>query len=84
MSQELDPEFAAVLREVMSKVSARDVGEFSANQPLSDLGLDSVSLAEVVVMLEDHWNLSLDPREIESLNDFGQLQEVVRRARTQK
>lgn len=83
MNDTLDPEFARVLRDIMTKISARDVGEFRANQSLSELGLDSVSLAEVIVMLEDQYNVSLDQREIEQIESFGQLQELLQRARNQ-
>lgn len=83
MNDTLDPDFAKVLREIMTKISARDVGDFRRNQPLSELGLDSVSLAEVIVMLEDQYNVSLDQREIEQIESFGQLQELMQRARNQ-
>lgn len=81
MNDALDPEFATVLRDIMTKISSRDVGEFRASQSLTELGLDSVSLAEVIVMLEDEFNVSLDQREIEQIDSFGQLHELVQRAR---
>jgi len=81
MQDALDPEFASVLKDIMTKISSRDVGEFRASQSLSELGLDSVSLAEVIVMLEDEFNVSLDQREIEQIESFGQLQELLQRAR---
>lgn len=83
MNTALDPEFARVLREIMLKISSHEIEEFRADQPLSDLGLDSVSLAEVVVMLEDEWNVSLDPTEIAEIQNFGQLQELMQRKRDQ-
>ena len=81
MNDALDPEFATVLRDIMTKISSRDVGEFRASQSLAELGLDSVSLAEVIMMLEDEFNVSLDQREIEQIDSFGQLHELVQRAR---
>lgn len=83
MQDSLDPEFASVLKDIMTKISSRDVGDFRASQSLSELGLDSVSLAEVIVMLEDEFNVSLDQREIEQIESFGQLQELLQRARNQ-
>ena len=68
----------------MTKISSRDVGEFRASQSLAELGLDSVSLAEVIMMLEDEFNVSLDQREIEQIESFGDLQDLMQRARNQK
>jgi acyl carrier protein len=81
MNDALEPEFASVLREIMTKISSRDVGEFRSSQSLSELGLDSVSLAEVIVMLEDKYDVSLDQREIERIESFGDLQDLMQRAR---
>ena len=81
MNDALDPEFASVLRKIIATLSARDVEEFRLSQSLTELGLDSVSLAEVIVMLEDEFNVSLDQREIEQIESFGQLQELMQRAR---
>lgn len=81
MNDALEPEFASVLREIMTTISSRDVGEFRSSQSLSELGLDSVSLAEVIVMLEDKYDVSLDQREIERIESFGDLQELMHRAR---
>ena len=81
MSEVLDPEFARVLRDVLSKVSVREMGEFLPGQSLDGLGLDSVSRTEIVVMLEDEWNVVLNPQDIGGLETFAQLQELVLRAR---
>jgi len=84
MNDALEPEFASVLRDITTKLSDRDVGEFTSSQSLSELGLDSVSLAEVIVMLEDKFDVSLDQREIEQIESFGDLQDLMQRARNQK
>lgn len=84
MSNALDPEFAQALREIMLEISAREVEECRADQALSDLGLDSMSVAEVVVMLEAKWNVILEQEEVEQIETFGQLQELMlsKRSRT--
>ena len=83
MNDALEPEFASVMRDIVSKISSRDdVGEFRSSQSLAELGLDSVSLAEVIVMLEDEFNVSLDQLEIEQIESFGELQDLLQRARS--
>lgn len=83
MNDALEPEFASVMRDIVTKISSRDdVGEFRSSQSLAELGLDSVSLAEVIVMLEDEFNVSLDQREVEQIESFGDLQDLLQRARS--
>jgi acyl carrier protein len=78
MTDQLDPKFSAVLRDVISKVSPKDLElSFKANDSIKELGLDSVSLAEVVVMLEDEFKVSLELKQIEEIETFGQLQELL-------
>lgn len=78
MTDQLDPKFAAVLRDVINKVSPKDLElSFTANDSIKELGLDSVSLAEVVVMLEDEFKVSLELKQIEEIETFGQLQELL-------
>lgn len=81
MSIALDPEFAQALREIMQELSAREVEECRADQALTDLGLDSMSVAEVVVMLEERWNVVLELEEVEQIETFGQLQQLVQSKR---
>lgn len=81
MSDELDPKFSAILHDVLTKVSPKSLDRtFKASDKLQELGLDSVSLAEVVVMLEDELKVSLDLKQIEEIETFGQLQDLMQQS----
>ncbi len=76
---ELDPEFKVHLEEALSEVSAGDIGELTADRELADLGLDSISIAEMVLELEDKIDVTIDQEDLEKLVTFGDLQELVKR-----
>ena len=79
----LDPEFVAHCQQALAQVSTKDVGPITADRPLADLGLDSISMAELVIQLEDMLNVTLDQKEVEGLQTFGELEELIRKVRAQ-
>ena len=81
MATTLDPEFANKLSEALAKVSTRDVGPITADRPILELGLDSISLAEMVLVLEDELDIGLEQRDVMELKTFGDLQDLVEKVR---
>lgn len=77
----LNPEFLESLQQAISQVSTRDVGPITADRPIRDLGLDSLSIAELLVVLEDRLDVTLEQSEIERVRTFGDLQDLVTRVR---
>ena len=75
----LDPEFEKNLLAALREVSARDIGPIQASDALADLGLDSVSVAELFNVLEDTLDVSLEPEQLARLVTFGDLQELITR-----
>ncbi len=78
MIQPLDAETARIFENALRQVSVKDLGPVTAERELADLGLDSVSVAELVIVLEDSFNLSLEPADVEKLKTFGDLAELIR------
>lgn len=66
--------FAERLRTALSQVLPDEVGELSADRPLSDLGLDSVAMAELILALEDELDVTLEPEDLENLETVGELE----------
>lgn len=79
----LDPQFIEAVQKALAQVTTRDVGPITADRPLLDLGLDSVSLAELILVMEDELGVSIDLSAIETLKTFGDLQDLVARLQTQ-
>jgi acyl carrier protein len=79
VSQPLDPEFERQCQIALAKVSTKSLGPIEGDRVISDLGLDSVSVAELLFALEDQLDITLELTEIEQLNTFGDLQELIQR-----
>lgn len=75
----LDPRFVEAVEKALAQVTTREVGPITADRELADLGLDSVSMAELILVMEDELGVSVDLVEAEGLKTFGDLQELVAR-----
>ncbi|MEW6279688.1 MAG: acyl carrier protein [Candidatus Eremiobacterota bacterium] len=77
----LNPEFEKHVAAALKEVSTKDLGPVTADRPLSELGLDSVSVAELMIVLEDKFDVSLEQGDLEQLKTFGDLQDLIERAK---
>lgn len=64
------------LRAALARVSARDLGLLEPSQPLAHLGLDSISLADLALVLQDEFGVEL---KLEELAELETLQDLVDR-----
>lgn len=81
MTAPLDPEFERSLNAALRQVSDRDIPPITADGLIADLGLDSVSIAELFVVLEETLDVDIDPDEVMNARTFADLQVLVRRLR---
>lgn len=79
----LDPRFVEAVQKALAQVTTREVGPITADRPLLDLGLDSVSMAELILVMEDELGVAIDLTAMESLKTFGDLQDLVATLKTQ-
>lgn len=63
------------LKQLIHTSFAIDPATLKADAPLSDYGLDSLSLAELLFTIEDHFNLDLSeaPRDVNTLDGLAAL-----------
>lgn len=73
--------FLEKVQKALQQVASRDVGPVQRERAIADLGLDSVSMAEMLVLLEDELDLSLEQSDVEKVKTFGDLEELVLRLR---
>lgn len=73
-----------MVEDAVRQVTVKDLGPITADRQLNDLGLDSISTAELIIALEDSFDLNLDQTEVEKLKDFGELAQLVERARAKR
>lgn len=77
--RELDPEFKKHLEEALEEVATGDVGPITAERELGELGLDSISIAEMILILEDKVDVDIEQEELEQLRTFADLEDLVGR-----
>jgi acyl carrier protein len=66
--------------EALEEVADREVGPLTVERSLADLGLDSVAMAELLVVLEDKLEVTLDEGELASIKTLGDIQALVLKA----
>lgn len=77
--QALDPEFEKSVRDSIRQVSPREIGPVTFDGAIADLGLDSVSVAELFIVLENTLDVTIEEDDLARLRTFGDLQELVAR-----
>lgn len=75
----LDPKFRKHVEEALAEVATTEIGEITAQTELAELGLDSISWGEMIIILEEKIDVTIEPEEMEQLKTFGDLQELVER-----
>lgn len=75
----LSPEFVSHVQRALQKVSTRDCGPITADRTLVDLGLDSVDIAELLIELEEEFDVTLDEQTLGGIKTFGDLSKHLER-----
>ena len=73
----LKPEFIEVFSEALGKVMSSDIGRVEADRPIADLGLDSMALVELVTLLEQQMNTSIEDHKLSELRTIGDLERLL-------
>lgn len=70
-------EVLAVLQAVANEVLGPDAPELSETMSLNEDTIDSLDLAEMVIILEDKTGVILDVELVEEVTELGQLVDIV-------
>ena len=54
-----------------------DIGRVEADRPIADLGLDSMALVELVTLLEQQMNTSIEDHKLSELRTIGDLERLL-------
>lgn len=81
MGRQLTPEFLELVQKNLGEVTVEDVGPITADRELKDLGLDSMSMAELILLIEEQLGLSLERSHMEGVKTFGDLEDLLERLR---
>jgi len=80
----LTPEFVDLVKTALSEVTVIDVGPITADRRLRDIGLDSMALAELILLVEERLDVSLERSHLQGIETFGDLQALLERLRAAK
>lgn len=61
------------LRQALARVSDRELGPLAPDQPLVELGLDSIAMTDLVMVLEDDFGVNLEREDMEGLTTLADL-----------
>jgi len=72
-------DFFALFQQAASEVSGKTFDSLDKATTLSDIGLDSVAVIELVGYLEEKLNVRLPDEELASVNTLGDLDDLLQR-----
>ena len=73
-----DQNLIDALKAAVYEVNLKELGDVDAATRISDLGLDSVAMMEVIGVLEEKLSIRIEDLEIASLNSVGNLLSIIR------
>jgi 8-amino-7-oxononanoate synthase len=74
-----DQDLLSALRAAVYDVNLKELGELSVEMRISEMGLDSVAMMEVIGVLEEHLSICIPDEEIASLSKVGDLLALIRK-----
>jgi 8-amino-7-oxononanoate synthase len=74
-----DQNLLSVVRAAVYDVNLKELGELSEEMRISELGLDSVAMMEVIGVLEENLSIRIPDEEIASLSKVGDLLTLIRK-----
>ncbi len=74
----LDPVLAEKLKTALNRLDLEVPDKITADQRIDDIGIDSVALSELVVLLEEDYDIDIDSEELFSVETFGELEALLK------
>lgn len=76
--QSTDQDLISVLKAAVYEVNLKELGDVSAATKISELGLDSVAVMELIGVLEEKFSIIIADEEVAALRSVGDLLDLVR------
>ena len=76
--QSTDQELTSVLKAAVYDVNLKELGDVSAATKISELGLDSVAMMELMGVLEENLSIRIEDEEVTALRSVGDLFALIR------
>jgi 8-amino-7-oxononanoate synthase len=76
--QIVDQDLISVLRAAVFDVNLKELGDVNATTRISELGLDSVAIMELMGVLEENLSIQIADKEVAALKNIGDLLNLIR------
>ncbi len=77
--QSVDQELISVLKAAVYDVSLKELDHIDAETKISELGLDSVAMMEVIGLLEENLDIHISDEEVAAVSSVGDLLSLIRK-----
>lgn len=64
-------EIEEVVRDTVTRITRKDISQFTRTTTFKDLEADSLDVVQILVALEDHFNIEVVDEELESITNMG-------------
>ncbi len=64
-------EIEDVVRNTVIRITRKDISQFTRTTTFKDLEADSLDIVQILVALEDHFNIEIVDEELESVTNMG-------------
>lgn len=77
-NERLDHEIIELLKKAIYEISLKEPGDINATTKISEFGLDSVAIMELIGLLEENLSIRVEDAEVASLQTVGDLLTLIR------
>ena len=76
-------EIEEVVRDTVTRITRKDISQFTRTTTFKDLEADSLDVVQILVALEDHFNIEVVDEELESITNMGDFIDYIDRKVTE-
>jgi 8-amino-7-oxononanoate synthase len=79
LMESTDQNLISILRAAVYDVNLKEIGDVRASTSISEMGLDSVAMMEVIGILEENLSIRIADQEVAALSSVGDLLSLIRK-----
>ncbi len=68
-----------VVRNTVTRITRKDISQFTRTTTFKDLEADSLDIVQILVALEDHFNIEIVDEELEGITNMGEFIDYIDR-----
>ncbi len=76
-------EIEDVVKNTVIRITRKDISQFARTTTFKDLEADSLDIVQILVALEDHFNIEIVDEELESITNMGDFIDYIDRKVTE-